>query len=78
MREARRAGTRLARSAAPPRSKAPPASANGSTGLTPMSIDVNSRVAATKWSLVGYSDDSPKLPTSFNGRIAVAVEPARD
>ena len=33
---------------------------------------------ASKWSLAGYSDRSPNLLVSFNGRVAVAVEPARD
>ena len=33
---------------------------------------------ASKWSLAVYSDKNPNLLTSFNGRVAVAVQPARD
>ena len=33
---------------------------------------------ASKWSLTTYSDANPSLLTSFNGRVAVAVQPARD
>jgi len=33
---------------------------------------------ASRWALAGYFDDEPSLLTSFNGRVAVAVEPGRD
>ena len=33
---------------------------------------------ASKWSLAVYSDKNPNLLTSFNGRVAVAVQLARD
>lgn len=33
---------------------------------------------ASKWSLTGYTDVSTKLLASFNGRVAVALDPTRD